>query len=145
MRRVLFVDQDNASRSQMAEAFARTFGDEGLAAYSAGVEPAEFVDDRALALMAEVGCDLSGQHTKSLQSLSDIQFDVVVGLGERRLDLPRARLASAHWRIPDPTMLDGARYRDVRHDIGHRVRLLLNALDAIVPAEAGAPIDLGSD
>lgn len=144
MTRVLFVDEDNASRSQMAEAFARLFGGEDLVAYSAGISPVELLDDRAISLMAEVGCDLGAQHTKSLASLGDIRFDVVIGLGERRLALPEAGLAHAHWRIPDPTALDSARYRDIRHDIGHRVRLLLNAIDALDEGAPTAPIDLGS-
>lgn len=142
MKRVLFVDDDNSSRSQMAEAFARLFGSEEVLAYSAGVAPAELLDDRAISLMAEVGCDLSAHHTKALASLGDTRFDVVVSLGEHRLATPPAGAAYGHWRIPDPTVLDNARYRDIRHDIGHRVRQLLNALETIDPADDSRAIDL---
>jgi arsenate reductase (thioredoxin) len=137
MQRMLFVDEDNASRSQIAEAFARLFGSDEVIAYSAGLAPAD--------LMAEVGCDLSAFHTKSLSSLGDTRFDVVISLGDRRLAAPPAGVAYGHWRIPDPTVLDSARYRDIRHDIGHRVRQLLNALETLAPSDDGSVIDLGND
>jgi protein-tyrosine-phosphatase len=145
--RVLFLDRDNASRSQMAEGFVRVFADDGFEAYSAGVAPAELIDDRALSLMSEVGAELGGQRTKPLADLADIRFDVVITLGERRLPAPPARLAYAHWRIPDPSVLDTARYRDIRHDIGHRVRRLLNALAGLATShdQDGAPFDLGAE
>jgi arsenate reductase (thioredoxin) len=145
MQRMLFVDEDNASRSQIAEAFARLFGSDEVIAYSAGLAPAELLDDRAISLMAEVGCDLSAFHTKSLSSLGDTRFDVVISLGDRRLAAPPAGVAYGHWRIPDPTVLDSARYRDIRHDIGHRVRQLLNALETLAPSDDGSVIDLGND
>ena len=68
MKRVLFVDEDNSSRNQMAEAFARLFGSEEVLAYSAGVAPAELLDDRAISLMAEVGCFLGGSARHWLNS-----------------------------------------------------------------------------
>lgn len=145
MKRVLFVDEDNASRSQIAEGFARLFGSDEVVAYSAGLNPAELLDDRAISLMAEVGCDLSAQHTKSLASLGDTRFDVVISLGERRLAAPPVGAAYGHWRIPDPTLLDSARYRDIRHDIGHRVRQLLNAVEGLTSTDDGSAADLGSD
>lgn len=144
MQRILFLCADNASLSQMAEGFARLFGDGEHEAYSAGLAPAELVDDRAISLMQEVGCDLSGQRTRSLRELADMAFDVVITLGERRLpEAPAARIAHAHWRCPDPTALDTARYRDIRHDIGHRVRQLFNALPALASEQGSPPVDLG--
>jgi len=130
MKRLLFVCRDNANRSQMAEAFARLFGSEDIEAYSAGMAPVQALDPRCIPMMQEVGCDLARQHTKSLQSLADTRFDVVVLIDESEAASQEGLALTGHWRIADPADLPDARYREIRHDIGSRVRGLLNALEA---------------
>lgn len=144
MYRLLFVCGDNASLSQMAEAFARAFAEADWDVFSAGLRPAELVDDRAVRLMDEVGIDIHKHQTRSLADVSDMMFDVVVTMGERRLDLRLECRAFGHWCCPDPKTLDSARYRDVRHDIGHRVRQLLNVLPTLeFDSPRSARVDLG--
>jgi arsenate reductase (thioredoxin) len=65
-RRVLFLCTGNSCRSQMAEGFARALHGDTFQAYSAGTEPKQAVDPRAVAVMAEAGVDITSQRTKAL-------------------------------------------------------------------------------
>src|SRR5258706_3616850 len=75
--KVLFVCTGNACRSQMAEGWARKLHGDRLEASSAGTAP-ERVDPRAIAVMREVGVDLSGHRSKSVQDMTGGEFDLVV-------------------------------------------------------------------
>jgi arsenate reductase (thioredoxin) len=75
--KVLFLCTGNACRSQMAEAWARRLHGDRLEPYSAGIAPVR-IDPRAILVMREAGVDLSGQRSKHLQELTDVDFDAVV-------------------------------------------------------------------
>ena len=62
---VLFVCVENSNRSQMAEAFARIHGGEGIRACSAGSRPSGRVNPRAIEFMKEIGYDLTTHDSKS--------------------------------------------------------------------------------
>ncbi len=116
-KKVLFVSKANDCRTLMAEAIFNRISPNNMLALSAGVEPAESVDYRAMAVMREVGMKLNGKPRKvSAEMLRD--FDVVVefdelGLGER-------------WEIEKPTTIDD--YRRVRREIWKRVEGLVKRL-----------------
>lgn len=78
-RRILFLCTGNSCRSQMAEAWTRHLKGDQFEAYSAGVEP-RAVDPRAVNAMAEVGIDISGQKSKDVDALGNMEFDYVVTL-----------------------------------------------------------------
>lgn len=128
--RVLFVCVENACRSQMAAAFARMHGGNRVAAFSAGSRPADAVNPRAIAFMAERGCDLSGERPKSLDSLGDQGFDAVVtmGCGDACPWLPARHRED--WALPDPKLLSDVQFREVRDDIERRVTALLDRLSS---------------
>lgn len=65
---ILFLCTGNSCRSQMAEGWARHLRAEELAPFSAGVAP-KGLDPRAVAVMAEVGVDLSDQRSQSLDEV----------------------------------------------------------------------------
>ncbi len=75
--KVLFLCTGNSCRSQMAEGWTRCLKGDVIEAYSAGVEP-RGLDPRAIRVMAEAGVDISGQRSKSVDELRNIQFDYVV-------------------------------------------------------------------
>jgi protein-tyrosine-phosphatase len=76
---LLFVCVENSCRSQMAEGFARSLGDDRARAYSAGSRPSGEVDPRAVRLMAEKGVDLAGQRSTGLADLPEgVTWDYVV-------------------------------------------------------------------
>ena len=127
-RRLLFVCVENSCRSQMAEAFARMEGGEGVEAFSAGSRASGIVNPGAVRTMAEVGYDLSGHRSKTPADLPAATWDVVVsmGCGDACPALPAARRED--WDVPDPKALDEAGFRAVRDEIRDRVRALLASL-----------------
>jgi len=126
-KRVLFVCVENANRSQMAEAFARMHGGDGVEALSAGSRPSGVVNPRAVRFMAELGYDLRSHDSKSLDDISG-EFDAVVtmGCGDSCPWVPARRRED--WALPDPKAMDDEGYRAVRDEIGARVRALLDSL-----------------
>ena len=126
-KRVLFVCVENANRSQMAEAFARMLGGDGVEAWSAGSRPSGVLNPKAVHFMGELGYDLAAHRSKSLDEVTG-DFDAVVtmGCGDECPWVP-ARVRE-DWALPDPKHLDDDGYRAVRDEIGRRVRALLEAL-----------------
>jgi arsenate reductase len=64
-RRFLFICTHNSARSQIAEGWLRHLGGSQFEAYSAGTE-ATHVRPLAIRAMAEVGIDIVGQQSKTL-------------------------------------------------------------------------------
>jgi protein-tyrosine-phosphatase len=129
MKRVLFVCVENSNRSQMAEAFARLHGAGRVEAHSAGSRPSGRVNPRAVAFMAERGCDLTAHRSKGLADLPTGEFEVVVGMGcgDEGCSLVQARCRE-EWAIPDPKDLSPDQYRQVRDLIERKVQELLAGL-----------------
>ena len=127
MKRVLFVCVENSNRSQMAEAFARKLGGEGMEAFSAGSKPSGRINPKAIRFMAELGIDLSTQASKSLDDIAG-EFDAVVtmGCGDSCPWVPARRRED--WALPDPRDMDEVQYRGVRDEISTRVQVLLVSL-----------------
>jgi len=127
MKRILFVCVENSNRSQMAEAFARMQGGDGVEAWSAGSRPSGTVNPKAVRYMAELGYDLSTHRSKSLDEVSG-GFDAVVtmGCGDSCPWVP-ARIRE-DWALADPKHLDDDGYRAVRDEIARRVAALLETL-----------------
>lgn len=79
---ILFVCNDNALLSQMAEAMVRLYRDDEIIAYSAGVEPAYKVNPKAVTLMEKLGYDNMKLHTtKSTANVPDFHYDFVITIG----------------------------------------------------------------
>ena len=127
-KRVVFVCVENSNRSQMAEAFARIHGAGEVEAWSAGSRPSGRVNPKAIAAMAEIGYDLKSHHSKSVQELADVEFDVVVTMGcGDECPVIRA-LRREDWNIADPKDMGPEQFRGVRDLIESKVRELLEAL-----------------
>ena len=75
--RVLFLCTGNSCRSQMAEGWARHLKADLIEPYSAGIET-HGLNPNAVKVMAEAGVDISGQRSKHVSELKDVQFDYVV-------------------------------------------------------------------
>jgi arsenate reductase (thioredoxin) len=75
--RILILCTGNSCRSQMAEAFLRSF-DPKLEVHSAGTAPAAQVHPKAIAVMKEVGIGLGGCYPKNVDEFTDQAFDYVV-------------------------------------------------------------------
>jgi arsenate reductase len=124
LKRVLFVCVGNACRSQMAEAFARVYGQDAMVAASAGLAPAMAVMPDTVRAMAEKEIDLRDQFPKSIRHLRRSQFDLVINM--TGLPLPDAIGASIEeWSVPDPVSMDYDEHCEVRDQIE---RLVMNLI-----------------
>ncbi len=81
-KKVLFLCTHNSARSQMAENLLRAMYEDRYEAYSAGVETTS-VNPHAIAVMKEIGIDISSQHSKTPQEFQDIIFDMAVTVCDR--------------------------------------------------------------
>jgi arsenate reductase len=75
--KLLFLCTGNSCRSQMAEGWAKHLKSDVIEAYSAGVET-HGMNPHAVKVMAEAGVDISGHHSKLVDELAEVEFDVVV-------------------------------------------------------------------
>lgn len=125
---VLFVCVENSNRSQMAEAFARIHGGEGIRACSAGSRPSGRVNPRAIEFMKEIGYDLTTHDSKSLADFNgqEVEVAVTMGCGDE-CPLVQARRRE-EWQIPDPKEMPAEQYREVRDLIERKVKELLAGL-----------------
>lgn len=78
-KNILFLCVGNSCRSQMAEGWARHLKSDIFNAYSAGTQP-KAIDPRAIKAMSEAGVDISSQHSKTVNELAGIAFDIVITL-----------------------------------------------------------------
>jgi arsenate reductase len=135
MTRILFACVGNSARSQMAEAFCRDLG-HGVECASAGSSPAAQVDPSAIAVMKEVGIDISSARPKGFKYLPDLKYGYLVTMGCEVVCpfLPGAR--EVKWDIPDLHGKDIAEFRSVRDIIKAEVLKLLTELNRQVTKES---------
>ena len=128
MKKIIFVCVENSNRSQMAEAFARIDGAGKVEAFSAGSRPSGRVNPKAIEAMRELGYDLRTHHSKSLEELTSLEFDVVVTMGcGDACPFIKAKQRE-DWQIPDPKELPPETFREVRDLIEANVKGLLARL-----------------
>ena len=123
---------ENSNRSQMAEAFARIHGRDGVEAFSAGSRPSGTINPAAVRAMRELGYDLSAHNSKSLNEVPDIEFDFVatMGCGD---ECPFIRAKQREdWAIPDPKHMEPGAFRAVRDEIEARVKAVIGQLSETV-------------
>ena len=100
MSRILFVCNRNSCRSQMSEAFCRQLG-MNVECASAGTDPGEQVDPDAVAVMSEVGIDISGCRPKGFDRFKGREFDYIVTMGCEETCPLRPGAEELRWEIPD--------------------------------------------
>lgn len=118
---------ENARRSQMAEAFLNELSKGKAVAASAGDRPALGVDPKAIEVMKEVGIDISRQRPKPLTMKMVEDADVVVTMGCGADVCPMVPKAAEEWRIEDPAGRSTAKFREVRDEIHRRVEKLVES------------------
>jgi protein-tyrosine-phosphatase len=120
---VLFVCIGNCIRSQMAEAFARVYGKDVIEPSSAGVAPAGFIADDAIAVMAERGILMDGQFSKDLVE-SGGPFDIAVNMSGETLPSALAREIRT-WPVADPMGKKRVAYEQAAAQIENLVMALV--------------------
>jgi arsenate reductase len=129
MATVLFVCLHNAGRSQMSQALFERDGAGRHIALSAGTTPADHVHPEVLAVMQELGIDLSDRRPQLLTRALAEQADVVVtmGCGDACPYIPHKRYID--WELPDPKGRPISEVRATRDDIARRVKELVTDLE----------------
>ncbi|ADJ42578.1 heavy metal reductase [Amycolatopsis mediterranei S699] len=125
---VLFVCVHNAGRSQMAAALLDHHAAGRVTVRSAGSAPASEVNPAVVAVMAELGIDVSREFPKRLTTDAVEAADVVItmGCGDACPIFPGKRYLD--WQLDDPAGLPAEQIRPIRDEIDHRVRTLLAEL-----------------
>jgi protein-tyrosine-phosphatase len=129
---VLFACSMNAVRSPMAEAILKHLAGRHVYVDSAGVRHGE-LDPFAVAVMDEIGINLTRHKPKTFADLQDSSFDLVVSLApeahHQALEMTRTMAIEAeYWPTIDPTATAGSReqildaYRAVRDGLFQRIK-----------------------
>jgi arsenate reductase (thioredoxin) len=127
MLRVIFACVHNAGRSQIAAAFFNRLADPYKAqAVSAGTEPGLRVHPEVLAVMQEVGIDLSEANPQKLteELAKDAQLLITMGCGDKCPYVPGLRRDD--WPLRDPKGLPMDEVRVIRDGVRARVELLIS-------------------
>jgi arsenate reductase len=133
-KRVLILCTGNSARSQMAEGLLRRMAGDRFEVESAGVEPSR-VRPEAVEAMREVGVDISGQRSKSVDEFAGREFDYVITVcdnARERCPVFPGKTERIHWSFDDPAAAGGdeaARlsvFRRVRNEIENRLRELVS-------------------
>jgi arsenate reductase len=119
----------------MAEGLLRHDSGDRFEVVSAGVEPSQ-VRTQAIEAMREVGIDISGHRSKSVDEFAGQEFDHVITVcdnANERCPIFPGNTKRIHWSFDDPAAAEGdddrklAVFRRVRDEIRHRLRLFAAA------------------
>src|SRR5271167_2147262 len=132
---VLFACNHNRVRSPMAEGLMKLMFGDRVYVDSCGLrrDDEDTPDPFAVAVMDELGADLSGHHAKSFDEVEEGAFDLVVSLTpeaqHRAVELARHHAVDIeYWPTQDPTLATGSReavleaYRETRDGLAARIR-----------------------
>ncbi len=127
-RNILFLCEDNACLSQIAEAAAKHLGPPRTQVFSAGIKPGK-IPPQVYKVMEELGISMSGQSSKGLSEVPMNDIDLIVTLddaGKQCSTLPpKAKIE--HWPITNPARASGGNaavlsvFRTGRDEIDKRV------------------------
>ncbi|CAN5570201.1 MAG: arsenate reductase ArsC [Chloroflexi bacterium] len=134
-QRVIFVCTHNSARSQMAEGMLRAWGKDEFAAFSAGTE-ATSVRPEAIAVMSEIGIDISKHTSKTLEPFMGDVFSWLITVCDQAKEscptLPGVE-QQAHWSIDDPSGVEGDEsvrldaFREARDRLRDRIHMFMLA------------------
>lgn len=134
-QRVLFVCTHNSSRSQMAEGMLRAWAGDRFEVASGGTE-ASGVRPEAIAVMGELGIDISGHASKTIKQFMGQPWDFLIPVCEEACEacpyVPGAKTV-LRWSFDDPSAAAGteeerqSEFRRVRDELAVQVRALIAA------------------
>jgi arsenate reductase len=120
---VLILCTGNSCRSHLAEGILRQAAGNRLDVRSAGSKPAGFVHPLAIQVMAEIGIDISGHHSKSMEEFLQQDVETVItvcGNADQACPMFPGQLNRHHWGFDDPAHAQGS--EDEKMAIFRRVR-----------------------
>jgi arsenate reductase len=137
-KRVLILCTGNSARSQMAEGLLRHDAGQRFQVESAGTKPTS-VRTEAIAVMRELGIDISAHRSKSVEEFAGQSFDSVITVCDNARESCPVFFGSAnrlHHSFEDPAALNGP--EEARLALFRRVRDQLRAYLAAFAREASA-------
>ena len=132
-KRILFLCTGNSARSQMAEGLLRHEAGERFKVFSAGTRPSH-VRPEAIAVMNEIGIDISGHRSKSADEFKIEPLDIVVTVcnhAQESCPVFPGHTQRLHWSFEDPAAVEGTEeqrkdaFRKVRDRIHGRIMVFL--------------------
>ena len=130
MKKVLILCTGNSARSQMAEGLLRHEAGDRFEVSSAGTKPTE-VRPEAIAVMRELGVDISHHRSKSVEEFLGHEFDYVITVCDNARESCPVFPGPAryiHWSFEDPAAARGSEderrlvFRRIRDAIAERLR-----------------------
>lgn len=127
--KVLILCTANSARSQMAEGLLRSALGDKFEVFSAGTKPTS-VRPEAIDVMREVGVDISGHPSKSVDEFLGQEFRYVITVCDNAKEscpVFPGRAKRIHWSFEDPAVVEGAEeerkavFRRIRDEIAERV------------------------
>jgi arsenate reductase (thioredoxin) len=109
-QRVLILCTGNSARSQMAEGILRHVAGERFEVHSAGISPSQLRPE-AVAVMREIGIDISNHQSKSVEEFIDQEFDYIITVCDNANETCPAFPGEAkriHWSFDDPAAAQGS-------------------------------------
>ena len=135
-KRVLILCTGNSARSQMAEGLLREIAGGNIDVESAGVIKS-FVRPQAISVMKELGIDISGHRSKSVEEFTGQEFDYVITVCDNAKEscpVFPGNVKRIHWSFDDPAEATGNDaeklevFRRVRDEIREKLREFAGSL-----------------
>jgi arsenate reductase len=127
---ILFLCVANSARSQMAEGIARSLAPAHVRIWSAGSHPTR-VRPEAVAVLREIGIDISEYRSKSVSEIPLDGIDAVITLcAEEECPIFASKARRLHWGLPDPGAFQGSEedrlsvFRRTRDELRRRIAAL---------------------
>lgn len=124
--RVLILCTGNSCRSHMAEGILRAAAGDILEVHSAGSDPAGYVHPKAVAVLSEIGIDISAHASKHMNEFLDRDIETVItvcGNADQACPVFPGQVNRHHWPFDDPAHTTGSdeevteMFRRVRDEI----------------------------
>jgi protein-tyrosine-phosphatase len=129
---ILFVCIENSCRSQIAEAFAKIYGNNKIESFSAGSKPSGQVNPMAMAYLKSIEYEfISNIHSKSLKDLQKNEFDFVISMGCGDACPFVVAKIKKNWSIPDPKDMSMDDFVGVAEIIRDKVKEFIEKLENV--------------
>jgi arsenate reductase (thioredoxin) len=132
---VLILCTGNSCRSHLAEGILRHAAGDLFDVQSAGSKPAGYVHPKAIAVMKEIGIDISGHTSKHMDEFLQRKIDTVItvcGNADQACPMFPGRVNRYHWCFDDPARAVGAEEEVVAvfRRVRDQIRLVFEAYAA---------------